>query len=215
QLNFPAFSGLPSEGYLDRRYYSQNGSPVAHWCFLAEIKETIPWIRPMYTVTDRDGLEYLVAFHLNDRGRSPIIAEQCKDGHTICIMYPEQHLFSDGQTGIRVENERKVKVLPCSLRELFDVRDKVVNNSGACNACGSPATLKCGRCRLFYCTQKCQLQDWKGGHKTECKVAQQIIEWGTFDWDHFKQAKLFELSGNSSPGSIVGTRVLDDRCIVG
>ncbi|KAJ7117632.1 hypothetical protein C8R44DRAFT_674011 [Mycena epipterygia] len=194
ELNFPAFSGLPSEYILDRRYYSDRGSPTAHWCFIAEIKEKVPWPTPKYyNVRDKDGFECLVSFHLDDRARYPTIGEICKDGYTICIMYANQHHFMDGQIGVRVENERRVKILPCSLRELLDIRGKVMKNSGICNVCGRPATLKCSRCRLFYCNKTCQLKDWKGVHKRECKVVQQIVGWGAFDWNHFDGGKLFEL----------------------
>ncbi|KAJ7231799.1 hypothetical protein C8J57DRAFT_1250927 [Mycena rebaudengoi] len=55
QLRFPAFHYLPSEDY-NRHYYSRTG----HWCFLAEIKEAIPWLRLMYHVTDKTGFQSLV-----------------------------------------------------------------------------------------------------------------------------------------------------------
>ncbi|KAJ6581962.1 hypothetical protein B0H19DRAFT_1252118 [Mycena capillaripes] len=193
ELHFPPFYSLPHEYDLDEDYYSATGSPKAHWCFLAEIKESIPWLRPMYHVTDKDGLEFLVAFHLEDRWLHPIIAERCKNGYTMCVMYAEQHNFVDGQIGVRVENERTVKILPCSLKGLFHIRAKMTNNNGVCNVCGSTATLKCSRCRLFYCGKTCQLKDWNGAHKTECKVVQQIVKWGAFDWDHFERPKLFEI----------------------
>ncbi|KAJ7076195.1 hypothetical protein B0H15DRAFT_864499 [Mycena belliarum] len=208
ETHFPAYTGLPSEYTIDRRYFFPDGSPAGHWCFLAEIKESVTslmFTRPLYNVRDRDGVRYLVAYHLEDRARFPLIVEQCKDGYTMCIMYAHQHLFADGQRGIRVEMESSVKILPCSLKSLFSIRDKVLKlkNSGFCNGCGDNATLKCARCRLFYCTKSCQLADWNyGEHKNECKVAQQISEWGTFDWDSFDEHRLFEIPANLRPGSV-------------
>jgi hypothetical protein len=32
--------------------------------------------------------------------------------------------------------------------------------------------LCCGRCHLtFYCSKTCQLEDWRNGHKSSCKLA--------------------------------------------
>ncbi|KAK7063858.1 MYND-type domain-containing protein [Favolaschia claudopus] len=202
ELNFPPYPNLPDERYLDKRYYSRAGPPKFHWCFLAEIKNQEPWIRPTYyKVKDRNDKEYLVSFHLGDPTRDQAVAEMCRDGYTICVMYAERHLFADGQIGVRVEDEDSVKVwlavsvvgltLPCTLKEFFDIRDKLANNDGVCNLCTNPATLKCARCKLLYCSQTCQAKDWKGVHKTECKTAQQILKWGMFDWDQFDEPRLF------------------------
>ncbi|KAJ7631392.1 hypothetical protein DFH06DRAFT_1439218, partial [Mycena polygramma] len=104
QLNFPAFRSLPLENDWDSTYYSENGLAKTRWCFLAEIKRNVPWFRPtQYKVVDKDGDEYLVAFHPKDRAREPIIAEKCRDGYTMCIMYAVKHLFLDGQIGVRVD----------------------------------------------------------------------------------------------------------------
>ncbi|KAK7026156.1 hypothetical protein R3P38DRAFT_2946666 [Favolaschia claudopus] len=191
ELNFPPYRSLPEERCLDERYYSRAG-PKLHWCFLAEIKNQVPWIRPKYyNVKDRNEKEYLVSFHLGDPTRDQAIAEMCRDGYTICVMYAERHLFADGQIGVRVENEDTVKTLPCTLKEFFDIRDKLANDDGVCNLCRDPATLKCARCKLSYCSKTCQAKDWKGVHKTECKAAQQILKWGMFDWDQFDEPRLF------------------------
>ncbi|KAJ7763581.1 hypothetical protein DFH07DRAFT_812512 [Mycena maculata] len=191
ELHYPDFDGLPFEYCQDTRYYSENGVPTTHWCFLSEIQTNVPFFPNQFYVKDKNGSEYLVAFHLKDRARYPAVGVKCKDGHTMCIMYPQKHLFLDGQLGVRVENERTVKILPCSLNELFNIRDKVKNNIGLCNLCGGIATLKCSRCKMFYCNKTCQVADWKSIHKTECNVVQQIVKWGVLDWDHFDGAELF------------------------
>ncbi|KAJ7742883.1 hypothetical protein B0H16DRAFT_1019354 [Mycena metata] len=192
KLNFPAFIGLPSDCELEDRYYSGSGGfPVRHWCFLAQIKESVPWVRPMFNITDINGSKYLVAFHGDNRGRYPIIREKCKDGRTICIMYAFQHRFFDGQIGVRVEDESYVKVLPCSLPELFSISDAMARNHKICNVCGNVASLRCSKCGIFYCSKQCQFNDWKGVHKKQCKVVQQVVEWGAFDWNKFGGFKVF------------------------
>ncbi|KAF8204288.1 hypothetical protein K438DRAFT_1579862 [Mycena galopus ATCC 62051] len=150
----------------------------------------IPWIRPMLRVQDKTGEEYLVAFHLADRSRYPAIAEKCKNGYTICVTYAEQHLFADGQIGVRVENEWGVKVLPCTLKELSNIGAKM-SNQGVCNVCGASATLKCSRCKLFYCSKTCQNKDWSDAHKAECKVVQQVAQWVS-DWNEYEKLKVLE-----------------------
>ncbi|KAJ6481278.1 hypothetical protein C8R47DRAFT_1135252 [Mycena vitilis] len=194
ELNFPAFRRLPREYAWDPTYYSQSGVPKTRWCFLAEIKRNVPWFRPtQYEVVDKHGGEYLVAFHPKDRAREPVIAAKCQNGYTMCIMYAVKHLFLDGQIGVRVDNESTVTILPCSLAEVRSIGDKMSNNNGRCNVCGASATLKCARCKLFYCNKSCQLKDWKGTHKTECKVVQQIVKWEALDWNTVEEANLVEV----------------------
>ncbi|KAL7635177.1 UNVERIFIED_CONTAM: hypothetical protein RMT77_014163 [Armadillidium vulgare] len=42
---------------------------------------------------------------------------------------------------------------------------------GMCNFCGTLASQRCANCRLvFYCKKECQKQDWKKGHKEDCKA---------------------------------------------
>lgn len=42
---------------------------------------------------------------------------------------------------------------------------------GMCNFCGTLASQRCANCRqVFYCKKECQKQDWKKGHKEECKA---------------------------------------------
>lgn len=40
-----------------------------------------------------------------------------------------------------------------------------------CKYCGGvDAKQRCAGClSVFYCSKNCQVSDWKGGHKTECK----------------------------------------------
>ncbi|KAJ7289192.1 hypothetical protein C8J57DRAFT_1114779 [Mycena rebaudengoi] len=193
ELHFPALNDLPTGSQmLDRPYFrSDDGSFAIHWCFLAEIKCRIPWpIRPMYKVVDRHGVECLVSFNLDDRSQFPRIQQECKDGYTMCIMYAFYHSFLDGQQGIRVEVENTVKVVPCGLQKLLELGDRL-KNAGRCAVCDKDAKLKCSRCRLCYCSKDCQVKDWGNGHKKECKAAQQVLEWGRFDWNQFDRFRVF------------------------
>ncbi|KAJ6620601.1 hypothetical protein B0H10DRAFT_1791636, partial [Mycena sp. CBHHK59/15] len=187
--HFPAFHQLPCDYDLDMCYYSDTGSAAMHWCFSVKIKTKLLWFRPMYRVKDRAGLEYLVAFHLDDRLCFLDIYEKCKEGFTMCIMYTNQHLFVDGQQGIHVEVESTVKVLPCILQKLMKTGDKLKENNGCCTV----TSMKCSKCKMCYCSKKCQLKDWNGRHKVECRVAQQILKWGEFDWDQFDNFQVFEI----------------------
>ncbi|KAK7063859.1 MYND-type domain-containing protein [Favolaschia claudopus] len=172
---FPPFHNLPSE-YLRK-------ASKSHWCFLAEIHEIVPYVRPMYTVKDKTGAERLVVFYLDNGTPTPTAVKKSRETYTMCIMDAVKHQFMDGQVGIRVEDEKSVKILPCTLQQLFNIRDNIVNLQGVCNVCCGPSSLKCSKCKISYCGKTCQLNDWNGWHKVECKVAQQLSEWGAFDWD--------------------------------
>ncbi|KAF7295807.1 MYND-type domain-containing protein [Mycena chlorophos] len=191
ELHFPSFPELPTEYYNVSSHFDwQTGRPRVHWCLLAEIKALIPWpMRPMYHVVDRDGNgPYLISFHLTEEAMLRFAG--LKAGDTLCIMYAIQHRFMDGQIGVRVEEARSVKVLHCNLGSLFDIQHKIVHNVGKCNRCGKASTLKCARCRLYYCGKECQANDWKAGHKNECKVGKQICAWD-FEWDAFDNERWF------------------------
>ncbi|XP_004291227.1 PREDICTED: ubiquitin carboxyl-terminal hydrolase 18-like [Fragaria vesca subsp. vesca] len=42
-------------------------------------------------------------------------------------------------------------------------------NDSACAVCGGDGVKKCSRCKAFrYCSQKCQTEHWRSGHKSEC-----------------------------------------------
>ncbi|XP_062019729.1 ubiquitin carboxyl-terminal hydrolase 18-like [Rosa rugosa] len=45
----------------------------------------------------------------------------------------------------------------------------VLINDPACAVCGGSGVKKCSRCKAVkYCSQKCQTEHWRSGHKTEC-----------------------------------------------
>ncbi|KAI0049144.1 hypothetical protein FA95DRAFT_1489854 [Auriscalpium vulgare] len=67
-------------------------------------------------------------------------------------------------------------------KERVDARnlgDAMRKELGCCNYCKEPSTRtslrRCSGCRqVYYCSEKCQVADWKTkGHKTECKLRQE------------------------------------------
>ncbi len=93
-------------------FYKDDGTgvlqPRRHWCFLVEVTECVPWLRPTYFAKDVDGGQVFIAFHTEDR--SPGIMRDCKVGDTLAIMYANSHAFMDGKVGIRVEDDDSVHV---------------------------------------------------------------------------------------------------------
>lgn len=112
QKLFPTFNQLPYDNDYDVNFYKDGRDgvlrPRRHWCFLVEITEYVPWLRPMYYAKDTDGTTVFIAFHTDDR--SPGILQECKVGDTLAIMYANSHAFMDGKVGIRVEADEFVKV---------------------------------------------------------------------------------------------------------
>ncbi|KAF8966137.1 hypothetical protein BDZ97DRAFT_1658154 [Flammula alnicola] len=195
QEHFPTFAELPEDDDIDLRYYDDPSygvtGPIKHWCLLVEIVEQIPYLRPMFTVKDKAGKQFLVAFYLDNNIVQPKIWEKrCKVGGVIALMYATSHYFADGQHGVRVEEVENIKFLPCSLDSLLrvgDDLDKPADNK--CGSCRSPAAgLQCSRCSVVkYCGKDCQTRDWKMRHKNECVVIQQVAEWMGKDWEDFDE----------------------------
>jgi hypothetical protein len=102
---FPSFEWLPEENDLE--FYESPGEPSykprKHWCFLAEIADVNLFRRLMLLVEDKDGRETEVAFHTDDRGLglNPL---RVRKGHTVAILYANQHGFVDMSRGIRLDN---------------------------------------------------------------------------------------------------------------
>jgi hypothetical protein len=46
-----------------------------------------------------------------------------------------------------------------------------------CKVCGAPTTKICNKCKVAkYCSRDCQTQDWKAGHRNECKRPEEIAK---------------------------------------
>jgi len=72
------------------------------------------------------------------------------------------------------------KLITHLIRE-FEELDKKPNprfQRHACQSCGVAESelgefKRCGRCKsVYYCGRKCQVQDWKAGHKQKCKTTE-------------------------------------------
>ena len=115
QTHFPTFTSLPDDSDVDLRYFDEECpgvyGPVKHWCLLAEIVELVPYLRPMFTVKDKAGKQFLVSMYLdNDVALPDFWHKHCIPGNVVAIMYANSHNFMDGQTGIRVEEVGTIKV---------------------------------------------------------------------------------------------------------
>jgi len=195
---FPAFSGLPDENDIDDLYhvldpYTHSISPRRHWCLIAEITQLSKFLRLSIYAKDREGREFPIHVHNEDRGVG--MARYCQEGYTIVLMYAERHNFADGTVGIRLEEGASVKVLPYSMATLLSANDRYFRAEGktACDCCGASQSeveghlKKCSRCKVtLYCGQKCQNQAWSGGHREDCKVLTQIQEFASKDWEQFE-----------------------------
>lgn len=109
---FPPFHDCPDENDLDLRYYSdQGGDPLRHWCFLGEVVQVTYLGRLVCDVKDVQGRMARVAFYDDDRGDSFVQGSpKCKPGYTVAVLYGMGHGFLDMSSGIRVEDNKCVRV---------------------------------------------------------------------------------------------------------
>jgi hypothetical protein len=139
-ITFPAFSDLPNENDVDPTYYDEGPyrfSPRRHWCFLGEIVDSYGLCRILLRVKDKDGEVVTIGLYTDDRGQA--LAPHIKEGHTVAVLYGEQHGFMDMTVGIRVEEASVIRIIPCSLEQLLKASDDVAarNLSGQSRCCGS------------------------------------------------------------------------------
>lgn len=196
-VNFPAFSGLPYEHDVDSTYYNEGpyrSAPRQHWCFLGEIVGSYGLCRVLLRVKDKDGQVVTIGLYTDDRGQA--LAPQIKEGHTVAVLYGEQHSFLDMTVGIRVEEASVIRIIPCSLDQLLKASDEVAARNSqpkCCGSCGKEENTSdnthlrlCARCKqASYCGEVCQKKAWVDGHKVDCKAlvgAQWFAarNWGTF-----------------------------------
>ncbi|KAK0647079.1 hypothetical protein B0T16DRAFT_414663 [Cercophora newfieldiana] len=196
---FPDFSNLPSEHEINMTFFQTTDgfryAPRKHWCFLAEIESMEQFLRLRLIVKSR-GIAVPIAFYTDDRGA--FVGLQAQVGYTVAIMYAEQHGFLDMTTGIRVEDDTLVAIIPTKLSHLLALSDRVAKYSleateMTCHGCDEltsrTSLMKCSRCSMFwYCNKDCQTRGWVDkGHKGDCKMIRScgLRAMFMFDWNRF------------------------------
>ena len=184
-LHFPPFDQL-----LCDDVGSLSGSYAHTWCFVGEITWDQPdigeYIRKGAMVTDRDGKCHIPIYYYPKTGRFDY--DTLKIGHTFCAMLAQQHHFLDMSTGLRIEDLDLVKVIPCSLDNLFAISTRFSKCADvSCWGCGeTPAAglKKCVSCGVAcYCGKDCQTKDWKECHKKWCKAIPEFIKLTKVDYE--------------------------------
>lgn len=198
-ITFPAFSDLPNENDVDPTYYDEGPyrfSPRRHWCFLGEIVDSYGLCRILLRVKDKDGEVVTIGLYTDDRGQA--LAPHIKEGHTVAVLYGEQHGFMDMTVGIRVEEASVIRIIPCSLVQLLKASDDVAarNLSGqsrCCGSCGKEENTSgnkhlrlCSRCKqASYCGEVCQKKAWADSHKADCKALVWVKWFAARNWGVF------------------------------
>jgi len=198
-VNFPSFSDLPDENDVDFTYYDEGPrgfEPSQHWCFLGEIVDSYGLGRILLRVKDKDDQVVTIGLYTDDRGHA--LAPQIKQGHTVAVLYGEQHGFLDMSVGIRVEEPSIIKIIPCSLEQLLKASDDVAarklnGQSRCCGSCGKKENTSdnthlrwCSRCKqTSYCGEVCQRKAWVDGHKTDCKAFVWVQWFAARNWGVF------------------------------
>ncbi|KAG2132907.1 uncharacterized protein EDB93DRAFT_1093524 [Suillus bovinus] len=198
-VNFPTFSDLPDENDVDLTYYDEGPygfAPSQHWCFLGEIVDSYGLGRILLRVKDKEDQVVTIGLYTDDRGQA--LAPQIKQGHTVAVLYGEQHGFLDMSVGIRVEEASVIRIIPCSLEQLLKVSDDVAarnsdRQSRCCGSCGQKEDTSdkthlrlCSRCKqMSYCGEACQKKAWVDGHKVDCKVLVWVQWFAARNWRVF------------------------------
>ena len=211
---FPSFDDLGDENDLDDRYWMEKNpktrlwAQACTWCFLGEITndETsqMPFWRNRVLVRDRNGKDNIPVSFYPDRG-FPFNYRTLKKGHTLCVMLAEQHYFLDTTIGLRIESLDLVKVIPCSLEDLFAISAVHSRCLNACWACGKTADgdgeaamdlKRCAACHTAkYCCKQCQITDWKERHRRWCKAMPEFNRLVKIDYSIYNEDAMFGLFG--------------------
>ncbi|KAG2089452.1 uncharacterized protein F5147DRAFT_39981 [Suillus discolor] len=146
-FSFPTFSGLPKEPEkeLNLKYHDAclfKFKPKKHWCFLGEIVDSVGLERVTLRVKDKDGQIGTIRLYTDDGGKA--LDPRIEKGHTVAVLYGEQHCFTDMSVGIRVEDASNIKIIPCSLEQLLKASDDMaVLREGQPTQCGSCGKADC------------------------------------------------------------------------
>lgn len=179
---FPAFRDVPGDHIYDSRYYTDG--EISHykknWCLIGEITEASTLMRPRLVVRDRNGASFVVALYLDKDVDASRILSKFKTGYTVALMYALGHLFLDGTTGVRIEDEDEItvnippppdinvsssqmhQIFPCKLDEFVKLNDDADRHNWfngkepTCHGCGKEQKKMnvCSGCRLVcYCSK--------------------------------------------------------------
>ncbi|CAF0799369.1 unnamed protein product [Didymodactylos carnosus] len=122
RLYFPPFSQLSDVNDPSFTYYhfDHRGvcTPFISWCFVGEIIDYGFIFRPRFMLRDIDDKKVPVHFYIEEPIKKDLL-QKCI-GKCMLILYGEQHYFLDLSCGIRVECPTAVKIISCSLKQLFD-----------------------------------------------------------------------------------------------
>jgi hypothetical protein len=109
---FPNFDNCPQEDGVDMEFYTSTDgfvlTPARHWCLLAEITDVSTIFRVRLVAKDKSGEEFPIAFYLDNGANQDFSILQ--KGHTVAILYAEQHHFLDMTVGIRQEDTASIRV---------------------------------------------------------------------------------------------------------
>lgn len=110
---FLTLNELPQDESIDLNFYrTADGyyfSPRRHWCLVGQIVSVETFLRLRLVVRDRDGVQFQIAIHTEDRG-SNFPSNLLVPGYTVAILYAHQHGFLDFTTGIRQEEKQTLRV---------------------------------------------------------------------------------------------------------
>lgn len=221
---FPSFDDLPSEGAFDERYHAVTvDRPLVTythtWCFLGQITQDdtaqVSFLRNAVWVRDRAGRnDIFVAFYPEE---GTFDFQTLKRGHTLCVLFAEQHIFLDTKIGLRIEDLDTVKVIPSELDQVIALGKQYFENRNECWGCGllSPSSmppksedpnggtqdeggpppvklLKCSQCSTaLYCNKECQHSDWKARHRLWCKAIPVFLKVASIDYPTYSRDSHF------------------------
>ena len=116
-------------------------------------------------------------------------------------MLAEKHIFLDLQIGLRIEDLDTIKVIPCSLDELFAISRAYSQCQNACWTCKKQDRSvvadcvnlrKCAACHVAqYCCKECQVKDWKERHRGWCKALPEFLKMAKIDYSTYNEQTLF------------------------
>ncbi|KAJ6575625.1 hypothetical protein DFH09DRAFT_1276814 [Mycena vulgaris] len=135
----------------------------------------------IYTIKDASGasmsLRFVESWTLEGGGGDPTgkDAEQYKNLIPGTLLSLTMSMTPKNEPQVAVENINLsgVKVLKCSIMDMYTINDKLRKaRSGCCSHCtkvGAPSM--CLICKSPYCSKECQAKDWKEGrHKKACLI---------------------------------------------